>query len=181
MEEHYLHHRRSIRLPKYDYSTPGYYLVGMETKGRKEYFGYLKNEKMIFNKLGYLVKKYLKEIPNHFSNIKIDSFNILPNHIHLIILIKGKVRWGAPWRAPTTEPVLRKFGPLIPGTLSTIINSYKSTVTRKINKARFLRKDEILWQVNYFERVIRDESELQAFRQYIQDNPMRHWNKINPK
>jgi len=54
---------------------------------------------MILNKMGYLAKKYIKEIPRHFSYIKLDAFNILPDHIHVIIIIKGPISWGAPWRA----------------------------------------------------------------------------------
>jgi hypothetical protein len=49
---------------------------------------------------------------------------------------------------------------------------------RKIKKINFFRKDEILWQVNYYDRIIRDASELQAFRYYISKNPIQHWNKI---
>ena len=70
----------------------------------------------------------------------------------------------------------RRFGPLIPKTLSAVVNAYKSTVTRISKKANYLLEEKF-WQVNYYEHIIRNESELLAFRRYIQNNPMNHWLK----
>ena len=66
--------------------------------------------------------------------------------------------------------IRRKFSKPIKQSLSAIVGSYKSSVSREINKLRS-RPGQIVWQRNYFERVIRDEKELYAIRKYIINNP----------
>ncbi|MBU2445670.1 MAG: hypothetical protein KJ666_08870 [Bacteroidetes bacterium] len=77
----------STRLKHYDYSNPGWYYVTINTKNHKYYFGDVANEKMILNKLGQIVNEKWDEIPKHFTNIELDYYQIMPNHIHGIIII----------------------------------------------------------------------------------------------
>jgi len=56
------------------------------------------------------------------------------------------------------------------GSLGAIIQSFKSVSTRKINRLRSTPGISV-WQRNYYERIIRDESELNRIRRYIVDNP----------
>jgi len=80
-----IHHRRSIRLKHYDYSEPGDYFVTICTKNRKCLLGNIVDGKMVLNKLGLIVKRCWHDLPNHYPNVILDEFIIMPNHIHGII------------------------------------------------------------------------------------------------
>ena len=77
--------RKRNRLQNYDYSQNGYYFVTICAQNREEFFGKIKNNKMILNEYGIMAKKFLLDIPNHFSNAQIDEFIVIPNHIHGIV------------------------------------------------------------------------------------------------
>jgi REP element-mobilizing transposase RayT len=81
--------RKSNRLKKHNYAQPGYYFVTVCTKNKIEYFGRIINGKMILNKTGEIVSRHWSEIIKYFSNIKLDSFVLMPNHIHGIIIIQN--------------------------------------------------------------------------------------------
>lgn len=83
--------RKSYRLKNYNYSSNGYYFITICLKNRTNYFGKIKNEKMILNKLGEIVKKYWMEIPKHFKHVYLDEFIIMPDHMHGILIIKQPI------------------------------------------------------------------------------------------
>jgi putative transposase len=78
---------KSTRLQYWDYASPGYYFITICTKNREDYFGEIKNEKMCLNEIGDIAQKFWLEIPNHFSNVTLDEFIIMPNHVHGIVII----------------------------------------------------------------------------------------------
>ena len=86
-----LKNRQANRLKEYDYSKEGYYFITICTKNRKEFFGKIKNEKMILNEYGKVVKICWFDLPNHYKNCILDEFIIMPNHIHGIIEINNSV------------------------------------------------------------------------------------------
>ena len=93
----------------------------------------------------------------------------MPNHVHGIVRIAedGRSRSrGTACRAPTME----RFSYPVRGSLPTIIRSFKSSATKRINEVRSTPGAPV-WQRNYYERVVRNERELDAIRQYIVDNP----------
>ncbi len=69
-----------------------------------------------------------------------------------------------------TSPQTEEFGKSTVNSIPTIIKLFKSTVTKQINELRGTPGKPI-WQRNYFERVIRDEDELNRIREYIIYNP----------
>ncbi|MBT4722266.1 transposase [Candidatus Falkowbacteria bacterium] len=77
----------STRLQYWDYSSPGYYFITICTKNREDYFGEIKNEKICLNKIGNVAQRFWLEIPNHFSNVTLNEFVIMPNHVHGIVVI----------------------------------------------------------------------------------------------
>jgi putative transposase len=81
------HHRRSIRLKGYDYSSPGHYFITICTQNRACLFGEIVDGKMIMNDAGKMVDKWYFEIRNKFPKIKCDEYKIMPNHFHCIIEI----------------------------------------------------------------------------------------------
>ena len=86
--------RKKIRLKNYDYSKPGYYFVTICSKNNENIFGHIENDKMILNKYGEIVEKTWTKIPEHFQNVELDEYVIMPDHIHGIINIQTYVGYG---------------------------------------------------------------------------------------
>jgi putative transposase len=79
--------RKSIRLKEYDYSTPGEYFVTVCTYNRICIFGDVIGEELRLSKEGTILQKCLEEIPKYYPNIELDTYVIMPNHVHGIINI----------------------------------------------------------------------------------------------
>jgi REP element-mobilizing transposase RayT len=84
-----MHNRRSIRLKEFDYTQPGAYFVTVCTWMRENLFGYVVDGEVRLNERGHIVKECWNEIPEHFQQVDLDSFVVMPNHIHGIIVING--------------------------------------------------------------------------------------------
>ena len=158
-----IHHRRSIRLPDYDYSHPGAYFVTICTYKKELYFD--------DPRLAEIAQEVWNQIPNHHSVARTDEFVVMPNHIHGILWLtdggRGRIYparnpKGAIYGAPTLATTL----------LSVVVQNFKAAVTRRV---RCISNVYFAWQRNYFERIIRDENEFSRIREYIQNNPM-NWN-----
>ncbi|MBM3155975.1 MAG: transposase [Chloroflexi bacterium] len=158
--------RRSICLKDYDYSQEGAYFVTICMQDKVCVLGEVVNGEMQLNKYGQVVDGCWLEIPRHFQDIGIDAFVVMPNHVHGIAMIIDKCR-GTACRAPT-----EKFGHPTPKSLPTIIRSFKSAVTNRINALRGT-PGAPFWQRNYYEHVIRNETDFNDIRQYILDNPIK--------
>ncbi len=85
------HHRRSIRLKGYDYSQPGGYYITIVTQNRKSLFGDVVDGKMVLNTFGRIIAYHWQKLPIHFKHIKLDVYQIMPNHLHGIIIITDNV------------------------------------------------------------------------------------------
>jgi hypothetical protein len=84
-----IHHRYSIRLKNYDYSKPGAYFITLCTNNNEYLFGKLQNQQMILNEAGKMIDKVWSEIYLNYTDVKTDVYQIMPNHFHGIIMIKG--------------------------------------------------------------------------------------------
>jgi REP element-mobilizing transposase RayT len=81
------HRRGSIRLKGYDYSAPGYYFLTVCTHNKASLFGQIINGQMILNDAGRMIESVWNQIPDYYSNIRIDEMIVMPDHIHGIIRI----------------------------------------------------------------------------------------------
>jgi putative transposase len=81
------HHRRSIRLKNYDYSSNGGYFITLVTKNREDFFGEIVNGEMFLSEMGKVAYNNWLDITNHFENVILDEFVIMPNHIHSVIFL----------------------------------------------------------------------------------------------
>ena len=130
---------------------------------------------MKLNEQGSIVEEIWKEIPEHFTNVTLDEFIVMPNHVHGILLLEETPDCkGTACRAPTVE----LFSKPVKGSLPTIIRSFKSTSSNRINILD-KRKGISIWQRNYYEHIIRNQDSLNRIRRYIQENPIK-WS-IDPK
>lgn len=169
--------RRSIRLSGYDYAQAGAYFVTVCAHQRQCLFGDVVNKKMVLNEAGKIVRACWDEIPAHFPHAELDAFVVMPNHIHGIIVIVDHGSRDTACRVPTME----SFGKPVPGSLPTIVRSFKSAVTRHINQSRDTPGQPV-WQRNYYEHIVRNEHALNRIRNYIETNPAR-WahDRENPR
>ncbi|MEB3359488.1 MAG: transposase [Synechococcales bacterium] len=161
-----LHRRRSIRLKHHDYTAPGAYFITICTHQRQCLFGDIINGEMRLNEFGQIAADCWQEIPHHFHPVRLDNFVIMPNHVHGILVITDTPRRGM--ALPCPYP--RQFGKPIAQSISTIVGSFKSAVTKRINMLRDTPGTPV-WQRNYYDRIIRDDLSMQHIRRYIQNNP----------
>ncbi|WP_448592212.1 transposase [Thermoflexus hugenholtzii] len=178
------HHRRSIRLPGYDYTQPGAYFVTIVTHNRMPLFGEIVDGEMRLNEYGEIVRAewFRTAIVRPYVVLHPDEFVVMPNHVHGIVWIVGddNAMVGAQRRcAPTgaTITTWRAVGGatptnVIPGSLGAIVRSFKSITARRINDLRDTPGAPV-WQRNYYEHIIRNEEALARIRAYIQANPER--------
>jgi REP element-mobilizing transposase RayT len=160
--------RKSLRLPNFDYSQDGAYFITIVTQNRACLFGDIINEEMILNDAGRMIEQIYLEIPRVMTGINVDTYQVMPNHFHCIILIEHDVGAG-----PRACPQ-----PLI--SLPDIIGRFKSLTTHRyidgVKMNKWQRFDKRLWQRNYYEHVVRNEIEHQAIADYIFCNPQ-NWEK----
>lgn len=170
------HHRRSIRLQGYDYTRIGAYYITIVAWRRGCLFGEVAEGEMKLSKFGLVAKQQWEKLPKRFPNIELGAYMVMPNHMHGIIMItNGRGTAGNPndpdgepsRRAPTKE----RFQKPVKGSVPTIVRSYKSAVSYRINLMR--RSVGVpVWQRNYYEHVIRNEQDLQNKTDYILANPL---------
>ena len=82
-----IHHRRSIRLKGYDYSQAGAYFITICCENMECRFGNIENEEMILNEFGNVANDEWMKLPERFANCETDVFQIMPNHMHGIIVL----------------------------------------------------------------------------------------------
>lgn len=157
--------RRSIRLKDWDYSGDAAYFVTVCTLNHEFLFGDIVKDEMQLNRMGEIAAECWCGIPNHFPNISLGSFVIMPNHVHGI-LCSMRAQRVAPLRQPSN---------VIPESLGAVMRSFKGAVTKRIRMMPDARTTPI-WQRNYHEHIIRDEAEMQTIHDYIEANPGR-WNE----
>jgi len=175
-----IHHRRSIRLKDYDYSQSGMYFVTICAQNRQCLFGQITNDKIILNEYGQIVQMVWNELSQHYSNVQLGEFIVMPNHAHGIIIITYDnvvnnvvAPVGAGFKPAPTKPdnttMPAKHG------LPEIVRALKTFSARKINELRN-SQGEKLWQRNYWEHIIRNEKSYQYIANYIVNNPA-NWEK----
>jgi putative transposase len=175
-----IHHRHSIRLQGYDYSASGAYFITICTYQRQCLFGDVVNGMMELNSFGRLAQSCWQRSPHHFPQVDLDAFVIMPNHVHGILRLGCTIGRGEAFGRETSDDCkdcLPNASPLQPmpkgtksGSIAAIVQNFKSVSTRRINQSQ-QNTGTTIWQRNYYEHIIRDETTFQAIRQYIQNNP----------
>ncbi|PKN13104.1 MAG: transposase [Deltaproteobacteria bacterium HGW-Deltaproteobacteria-4] len=173
------HRRRSIRLNDYDYTRAGAYFVTICAFERECLFGEVVDGVMRLNVHGKIAQEEWLLTAELRDYVVLDEYIVMPNHFHAVLMIDDcrgtacraldddvAVEQGTARRALTVE----FFGQPVAGSLATMIRSFKSAVSKRINILHN-NPGAPVWQRNYYERVIRNERELDGIRQYIADNP----------
>lgn len=176
-----LPNRRSIRLPGHDYSRPGAYFITLCTQNREPIFGKIVGGEMHLNAAGIVVDKCWAQIPVHFPHVLLDSFVIMPDHVHGIVWITHDPAHGVTRSDDTTRsagecysPPLRMQNTKTPTgtskTIGSIVRGFKTGITQWVRQNTGIHDP---WQRGYHERIIRNEKALNAIRRYIIENPTR--------
>lgn len=178
--------RKTNRLRNYDYSQNGMYFVTICAKDREELFGEIIGGRMVLNDVGKIVNEIWTQIPMHCSGVYLDEFIIMSNHIHGIIEIVNMICVGTQFiaseknlngkkdainRVPTkTGGITGEYNPsLNPNSLSSIVRWFKGRCSFEIRKK--LNPIYFAWQPRFYDRIIRNETELNRIREYIYKNP----------
>jgi REP element-mobilizing transposase RayT len=175
--------RQSHRLKSHNY-WHGWYFVTICTKEFTNYFGKVVGWKVILNKIGKIVYSEIGDMVYHRDCVYIDEFVVMPNHIHMIIVIDGDGGTDVPLEHPLWSDVSTKrpygnpessnphqyYSQISPQSksLGNIIKLFKSYTSKQIHQLWYIWFE---WHNNYHDRIIRDQNALHKIRQYIHNNP----------
>ena len=157
--------RKNIRLKNYDYSKPGYYFITICTHHKQCLLsrivgnGFHAVPQIELTPIGEEIEQIIKYIDNNYKGIKIDKYTIMPNHIHLIIILEAdeRERKADGGGSPSLQSVIGR------------LKSFSAKKYNEINKTQ----DMILWQKSYHDHIIRGEEDYQKIWGYIETNPLK--------
>lgn len=142
--------RKHPRLKEYDYSNDGGYFVTVCVKNKEKLLGepVLVNGKIKLTPIGETAEKHIKAINSAYDGVRVDSYMIMPDHIHMLITISGGMRACRPT------------------SLQTVVRTFKTMVTREIGFS--------VWQTSFYEHIVRDEKDYTDIDNYIKANPQKY-------
>lgn len=158
----------SARLQHWDYRWAGAYFITICTRNKEHYFGEIVDNKMILSNIGVLADVFWYEIKNHTKNVQLGEFVVMPNHIHgILILDNDDLIDVETLHAPSLQKneQMSNISPK-PNSVSTIIRSYKSAITKHSNRLGF----EFGWQTRFHDHIICDEKAFDKISNYIINN-----------
>ncbi len=160
--------RKQLRLKDYDYSQNGAYFVTICTHDRECLLGEIVNGQMKLNQYGNVVNHNVEILSNLYDDISVEKYIIMPNHVHLILLICRE------------RIVCVPSGEHVKLDVPKIIQIFKSSVSKGIhaeqrdkNAYNAFTTVVKVWQKSYHDRIIRNEAEYQKFWEYIETNPLK--------
>ena len=149
--------RKSNRLKKYDYSQKGAYFLTICVKDKRKLLGkfdvgaIINRPPLQLSEYGKVIDKAINEIPIHYPQIIVDKYVIMPNHVHLILIIE------------TIEESRRLI--IAPTSISVVVQQMKRHVSKQIGHS--------IWQKSFYDHVIRSEEDYITKWNYIDTNPIR--------
>jgi putative transposase len=149
--------RNSIRLPDWDYASPGAYFVTICVERREIALGEVVEGQMVLSTFGQVAADSWLWLARQYPYVDLDEWVLMPDHFHGIIVI----------RAPDLTPAPIKVKPL-----GRLVGAFKTVSTKEINRLCDT-PGAPFWKRAYYDRVIRNAKELDAVRRYIRDNPAR--------
>ena len=183
----------SARASWWNYGWAGAYFITICTQNRSHYFGNIDAvqteyalsvqdseldsnsdskspnlqsshyKKMNLSNCGVLADIFWHEIKNHAKNVELGAFVVMPNHIHGILILTGDAELQLDLQSNSVIKSNKN-------TVSSIIGSYKSAVTRHANRLGF----EFGWQTRFHDHIIRNDAEYQRINDYIESN-IQNW------
>ena len=170
------HHRRSIRLPDYDYSQNGAYFITICAFQRQRIFGEIKNNEAILSPIGEIIREEWERTPILRPEIELGAYVVMPNHFHAIVHIfnenvKNVPQVVAYGYTPLPEMPIKSDFRSPSRTIGSLVRGFKASVTTRVNTQRNSPGSPI-WQRNYYESIIRSDEAYAQIEGYILDNPL---------
>jgi putative transposase len=180
----------SARLKGWDYRNPSAYFITICTHNRQHFFGECTHGTMKLSTMGAIVQGFWYEIPKFSPHVQLGAFVVMPDHLHGILILTdrppikkttdnvGLRRDVGTWQChvPTSRRAHNFYSHITPkpGSVSTIIGSYKSACTKHIRRA--FPEIDFRWQERFYDHIIRNEKSFHRISQYILNNP-KNWKK----
>ena len=146
--------RKNIRLENYDYSTAGYYFITICTKDKAETLSNIvvgaNCVRPKLSEVGKVIEYEMQKLTNIYERVCVDKYVIMPNHVHLIIIISDDINSGRTQFAPTLPRIIKQF---------------KGSITKQLGRK--------IWQSSFYDRIIRNEKEYLQICKYIENNPIK--------
>lgn len=176
----YLPVRKSPRRREYNHSSEWCYFITIVTKDRENYFGNIIDGNMILNDIGKICEQELMMVMNKRSIVFIHEYIVMPNHVHMLLLIGRDVGLPRPNNTNDTDnntndtdkASLVPTAVIVNQSLGSVVGWRKSAVSRKCKEKWLL----FAWQPRYYDHIIRNEREYDRIKYYIQTNP-KNWYK----
>ena len=159
MIKRYKDHKQ-YRLPFFNYASAGLYFITICTHDRKDFLGRIENGKLNPSIIGDIINNCWNNIPASSPYASIDSYILMPNHVHGIIAIENQDQ--------SREIAAVKFAPE-KQSLSIVIRNFKAAVSIRVHKQLSMA---VIWQSRFYDHIIRNEDELEKIREYIRTNPL---------
>ncbi|MCA0454595.1 MAG: transposase [Chloroflexi bacterium] len=145
--------RKSPRLQGYDYAADGTYFITICTHQKDSHFGHIHEGQLTLSVYGHFAAAYWLLIPRYFPQVGLDSYVIMPNHMHGLLTLDQ-----------STLPKEKRHP------LGYIVGTYKAIVTREINRVSKAPMGTI-WQGRFHDHIVRNEADLNRIREYVANNP----------
>ncbi len=158
--------RKPARLPCYDYSSHGAYFLTICSYGHKQRFSRIvgaihESPAVHLTEYGTIIQRWIQDLPERFG-VKLPHFVIMPNHVHLLVLIDDET----PLRAIRESPLRSR------SVISKLVGYLKMNVSRDIHNLHGNSAEKI-WQRSFHDHVIRSEKDYLRIWSYIDTNPSR--------
>ena len=158
--------RRHLRLRGRDYSKAGAYFVTICTINQADLFGTVVGAQVRLTDIGRVVADTWDWLPSRYAHVRLDEWCVMPNHLHGILVLTTRVA-----RAETDGCPERASGPV--KSLGRLVGAFKTKSTNHANRLRGT-PGAVLWQRDFWDRVIRNDDELSRVREYIRRNPAQY-------
>ena len=148
--------RKQIRIPDYDYSTPGAYFITVCTANREPLFwsdrrGELCSpENVPLSDIGKIVENEIRKMDSVYDAVCVEKYCIMPDHIHFILSVN------------TDENGRTQFAP----TISRVIKQFKGSITKQVGRP--------IWQKSFYDHGIRNRQDYKEIWEYIENNPLKY-------
>ena len=161
--------RKNMRLRGYDYSQNGAYFITICTQNKYHLFGHVgadsisaRSAQMFINDAGKMIDSTLNEVFSELNSIILDKYIIMPNHVHMIVIISQDKK-----RADMESA----------HTVAEIVQSFKRYTTIKyiagVKSGIYPAFDKRIWLRSYHDHIIRSEKGYLKICKYIDENPAR--------
>ena len=152
-------------MQKFDYNSIAVYFVTLCTQNRRCILsrvvgtGVLDCPRTELTAYGKIAEKYIKQLNDFYDHISIEKYVIMPNHIHMLLFIKGNGQSRTP----------------VPTRANSAFSHFISTFKRFCNK----EYGENIWQARSNDHIIRNREDYDKHVRYIYDNPLQwHYDEL---